>query len=208
MLDKRLQRRFQPEQFRLAADEGQHLHAEGALQRSVLVELVEHLLGLRAALELDDDRDAAPVGLVAQVGDGVKAPVAHEFGDALDEGGLVHLIGQFGDDDAVPVAAHFLDVRHPAHDHAPLALAVGRLDPFHPHDDAAGREVRPFDELHQLLDADLVRGVVVVNQVADSGGDFAQVVGGDVRRHAHGDAGRAVEQQVRQAGREHFRLLQ
>ena len=56
--------------------------------------------------------------------------------------------------------------------------------------------------LHQVLD---VRGGVV-DQRHDRVDDFAEVVRRDVRRHADGDAGAAVHEQVREARRQDERL--
>jgi hypothetical protein len=39
------------------------------------------------------------IGFVAQVGDLRDVFITHQVGDLLDELGLVHLIGEFGDDD-------------------------------------------------------------------------------------------------------------
>ena len=50
---------------RLAVDDGQHDHAEADLQLRVLVEVVEHHLGLLAALQLEDDAHAVAVAFVA-----------------------------------------------------------------------------------------------------------------------------------------------
>ena len=47
---------------RLAVEHGQEDHREAFLHLGVLVELVEHDLRLRAALELDDDAHAVAVG--------------------------------------------------------------------------------------------------------------------------------------------------
>ena len=71
------------------------LHAERRLQRRETIELVEHDVGHRVALELDHDAVAVAVALVAQVGNAVDVLVAHQFGDALDHRRLVHLIGNF-----------------------------------------------------------------------------------------------------------------
>ena len=84
---------------RLAVEHGQEDHGEALLHLRVLVELVEHDLRLRAALELDDDAHAVAVALVAHVADVVDDLFVHQLGDALDELGLVHLVGNLGDDD-------------------------------------------------------------------------------------------------------------
>ena len=71
-----------------------------------------------------------------------------------------------------------------------------------PQDGAAGREIRPLHELHQLVERD----VRVVDLRADAVDDFAQVVRRHVGRHADGDAGAAVDEQIWKGGRENGRL--
>ena len=112
---------------------------------------------------------------------------------------------------AVVHQLHFADV-HPAFGRFEAAfhqvflgvcLVGGRADARIAHDDAAGREVRPFDEVHQFRQF----GVGVIHQVIDRVDDFAQVVGRDVRRHADGDARRPVDQKVRVSRRQNHRFL-
>ena len=123
--------------------------------------------------------------------------VVDQLGDLLVQGGLVHLVGQLGDDDAVAARLALFDVGLGAHDHAAPAGGVGVADALVAHDDAAGGEIGAGHELHQLFD----RGVGVIYQEGDGVGKFAQVVGRDVGRHTDRDARRAVEQQVGQRGR-------
>ena len=88
----------------LAVVHGQEDHRERLLHRRVLVELVEHDLMLRAALELDDDAHAVAVGLVANIGDVVDDLFVDQLGDALDQVGLVYLVRDLGDDDGLAPA--------------------------------------------------------------------------------------------------------
>ena len=94
-----------------AAVQRHHVGAEGRLQRREAVELVQHHVGHRVALQLDDDAHAVAVGFVAQVGDALDLLLAHELGDLLDQRRLVHLIGDLGDDDRLALLAHLLDRR-------------------------------------------------------------------------------------------------
>ena len=94
-------------------------------KRRVFVQLVEHFLGLGAALELDHNAHAALIEFIAQVGDLVDPIFAHQFGDALDQGRFVDLIGDFGNDDLVPAALPLFDVGNAAHDQASLAGGIG-----------------------------------------------------------------------------------
>ena len=77
-------------------------------------------------------------------------------------------------------------------------IAGARLD-----DDAAGREVRALDEVEELL----VGGARVLDQMQAGVAELVDVVRRDVGRHADGDAGRAVGEQVREGGGQHHRLL-
>ena len=90
---------------RLPVHQRQHVDEEGGLHGGVFVEVVEHLARLRFALQLDDDAHALAVGLVAQVADAVDLLVLDQLGDALDQGGLVDLVGQLGDDDLLALRA-------------------------------------------------------------------------------------------------------
>ena len=69
-------------------------------------------------------------------------------------------------------------------------------------DDSASREVRAGHDLNQLVDADL-RGVDDREAGID---DLAQIVRRHVGRHADRDAAGAVDQKVRDLGRQHLRL--
>ena len=69
-------------------------------------------------------------------------------------------------------------------------------------DVAAGREIGPLDVAAQLH----ARQLLVVEQLDERGADLVEVVRRDVGRHADGDAGGAVDQQVRNARRQHDRL--
>ena len=86
-----------------------------------------------------------------------------------------------------------------AHAHAAAAGAVGLLEARGAEDDAAGGEVRPLDELHEVVG----RGVGVVEDVHGGVDHLAEVVRRDVGGHADGDAGRAVDHEVGHAAGQH-----
>ena len=90
-----------------------------------------------------------------------------------------------------------------AHHYPPATGAVGLANATHAIDDAGGGEVRPRHQFHQLIDTYL--GALDHRQTG--GDDLPQVMGRDVGRHAHGDTGGAVDQQVGEARRQDRRLL-
>jgi hypothetical protein len=101
-----------------------------------------------------------------------------------------------------PPALEFLGVGLAAHaDDAAAGGEVG-FDAGAAVDVAAGREIRAGNVGDQLLDGD----AGAVDDGAGGVDDLGEVVRRDIRRHADGDAGRAVHQQVRQGGGEDGRL--
>ena len=73
---------------------------------------------------------------------------------------------------------------------------------------AAGGEIRSLDELHQLLDVDVVELLPLLEHVDQRVHHLAQVVRRDGGGHADGDAGGAVDQQVGDGGGQHGRLVE
>ena len=200
--DVRLDHLGQGERARHTADQSDVDDPEGRLHLRVLVELVEHDHRDGLALELDDEAHAGAVRLVAQVADLGDLLGLHEVDDVVDQRGAVDLVRQLRDDDGAPVALELLGVRLGADADASAARAVGLFEAAGAEDDAAGREVRPLDELHEVVGGRLG----VVDHVHDGVDDLAEVVRRDVGRHADGDAGRAVDQEVGHAAGQHLGL--
>src|SRR5438874_2564362 len=201
--DERLQHFLEVDDLRAAVDEGQHDDPEARLHLRVLVELVQDDLRDLAAAQFEDDPDALPVRLVADLRDTLDLLLLHELGDLLDEGRLVHLVRQLADDDGLAPAPHLLGVRLRAQRDAAAAGRVRLANAAGAVDIAGGREVRPRHHLGQPLD----RRAVVVHQHHERVHDLAQVVRRNVGRHADGDAGRAIDEQVRNARRQDDGLL-
>ena len=188
----------------LVIDQSEHDYRECGLQCGLSIELVEHHLSVGVAFKLDDDTHTVPVRLVTQVGDALDALLLDLIGYRLDELTFLDHVGQLGDDDTgAVIPAEFLEIR-PCTDYD-LALAGGVCgsDAAPAHDYAPCREIRAFNVLHQILE-----GRVRVVQHADAGvDDFLEVVRRDARCHADRNARRTVDQQIRESGGEHSRLL-
>ena len=107
--DETLQGLAQAHLPRLAVVQRQHVDAEAGLQLGEAEQLVQHHLGGGVALQFHDDAHAGAVALVAHFADAFDDLAAHQFGDFLDQGLLVHLIGDFADDDRGAVLADFLE---------------------------------------------------------------------------------------------------
>jgi len=90
--DELLHQILQVENLGLSPHDGQEGDAEGGLHLGMLEELVQDHLGRGVALELDDHPHPFPIRLVPQVGDSLDSLVLDQFGDALQQLGLVDLI--------------------------------------------------------------------------------------------------------------------
>ncbi|MNI34019.1 hypothetical protein D3C73_879950 [compost metagenome] len=140
------------------------------------------------------------VGLIADVFQPRQLLGAHLRGDLLDHLRRRHLERQRGDHHVV----RFLGVGR-TRTHAAVAglvhvpQVVGRGD-----DLGVGRVVGALHVLAQVAHA----GIRVVQQVQQRADDLVEVVRRHIGGHAHGDAGGAVQQQMRQACRHPGRLLQ
>ena len=175
---------------RHAVDERQHDDAEADLQLGVLVELVQHHLRDGVALELDDDVDAVAVSAVVDVADLGQLLVAHQLAELLEQAVAVDLVGDLADDDGALAVLTLLHRAFGADGQRAATGLVGVEDAFFAHDDAAGREVRAGQRLHQLIGGD----VGVVQHQARRIDGLAQVMRRDVGGHADGDAVGAVDQ--------------
>ena len=123
--------------------------------------------------------------MVGEVGDLREHLLVYEVGDLADHArvaALLDTVGELADHDRGLAAAQLFDVGARAHHDAAAAGSVRIADARAPDDVRTGREVRAFDVLHQAFDVD--RGVV------------------DHRDDSVDRLGRAVDQQIREAGRQ------
>ena len=143
------------------------------------------------------------VAFVTQIRDAFDGLLLHQLRDALDHARLVDLVRHLGDDDRFAILADLFDLGLAAHHDRAAAQRVSRMDSGAAKNDAAGREIRARHDLHQFFDGDLAI-VDIGNARIDH---FAEIVRRDIGRHADGDAGAAVDENVRKACRYHFRFL-
>ena len=188
----------------LAVHNGQHDDAESGLHLGIGVQLVQHDLGRGIPLHINDDVHTVAVGVVLHVGNAVHPLFLHQIGNALNEAGFVHLIGDFRDHNLEPAVFLFLNFRTGADGNPSPAGAIGSADTGAAHDNAAGGEVRPLDGFHHLVQG----GVGVIDQAAHTVDDFSHVVGRNIGGHTHGDTGRTVDQQVGEVAGQYLGFLQ
>ena len=191
------------EYLRLTVNQCKHDNAHGILKLGVGKELIEHHLGVRFALKLDDNTQTLAVGFVAQVGNSFYALFLYKVCYAFNKTGFVNAVGNLAYNYAVTVVFPFLNFCAGTKGDFCSAGGICRADSGSAHNNAAGGEVRPFYVLHKL-----VKGSVrVVDKAANRVRGFAKVMGRNVRRHTYGDAHASVHQKAGEAGGKHHRLF-
>ena len=194
------QQLLEVQDLRLAIEQADHVDAENTLHLGLGIKVVEYHLGHFAPAQLDYHADTVLVRLIAQLGNTLKLLLFYQFGDLLDQTRLVELVGQFGNHDLLATAnlVDIFDMAASTDVNATAPGTVGLNDARTTIDDTGGREVRPRNELHQLVDADI--GIADHRQTAVD--HFGQVVRRDIGRHTDGDTTGTVDQQVRNLGRQ------
>ena len=181
--------------------EGDGVDRERGLQRRALEQVVQDHQRRGVPLQRDDDPGLALGRLVVHVGYAVDLPGVHQVADLGHDQVRTGLVGQFGDDDPAGPRPLF-DIGEGPHPDLPPTVPIGLPDAGPAQDLCSGGEVRARNVLHQVIGC----GVRMVDEVDRGVDDLAEVVGRDVGGHAHGDALAAVDQQVREPGRQHLRF--
>jgi hypothetical protein len=187
---------------RLPVEHGKKDHGEAFLHLRVLVELVEHDLWLRAALELDHNAHAVAVAVIGHIRDVVDDLGIHQFCDAFDELRLVHLVGNLGYDDGLFFFVEILNGHLGAHHEAAPAGAIGLGDASLAIDESARGKIGPLNVLEHFFEA----GARILHQRNRRVDDLCEVVRRDVGGHADRDARRAVDDEIGKARGQHHRL--
>ena len=201
-IEERAQHVGQRQHLRPAAVQRDHVGAEARLQGGEPPELVEHHVSDRVALDLDNDAHAIAIGLIAEIRDALDALLANEFRHALDQRGLVDLVGDLVNDQRLAILAQLFDHDLGAHDDGAAAGCVSGADARAPENRPAGREVGPRNMLQQFLERD----VWLVHQGEKAVDHLAKIVRRDVGRHADRDAACAIDKQIGKARRQDDRL--
>ena len=203
MPQERFEQLTQPHEARLTVQQGNHVDAEDGFQRCLLEQIVQHHFRGDIALQFHHHAHAVLVGLVANFADALDQLFLVEFGNALQQARLVHLVRQFGNDDGLTARTDVFEVGTRTHAHPAAAIAISIAEVRDAIDDAARREVRTLHDFHQLRQ----RHFRLVNDHDAGVNDFAEVVRRNIRRHADRDTRRAIDQQVRHARGQHGRLV-
>ena len=187
-----------------AVHETDAVHGERGLQLRHLQKFIEHHVSVRVALDVDDDAHfLLAVALVVDIADALDFLFVHEFGDVANQFCLVHAVRYLGDNDRIVQLVGF-DFGPCAHHDAAAPRFVGALHALHADDVAARGEVGGFHVFHQFGNGD----IGIVNQGHAAVDHLSEVVGRHVRGHTHGDAARAVHEEVGDTRRHHRRLGQ
>ncbi len=191
------------EQLRAAVNKSHVVDRERRLHGRHLVELVEHYVGIGILTQFyHDAHTLACVRLVVEVGDTVEFLVIYKLGDIFDKLGFVNAVGYLANNYNLMLFL-LLDFGFGTHHDASAAGGVRLLDSGIPVYGAAGREVRRRKIVHQPFR--VYFRIVNVSQACVDG--LRKVMRRHIGGHTYGNTLRAVDKQVGDTGREHYRLL-
>ena len=203
VIQEHLEHLLEAQRVRLTAHERHSVDREGIFQRRALVELLKHGLRIKAVLHLDDQAQAVDtVGEVLNRGDALQASRVCVLLDLLDDLFRADHVGKLRDDNAHLAGGYALDLDLRAGLERASTRLVGLLDALQAHDGATLGQVGTGNVTHQVGDG----GRRVIEQVNGPRDRLGEVVRRDVRRHAHRNTRGAVDEQLRESGRQHVRL--
>ena len=205
MINPYLQHLFQAHRVRTAVHQRHVIHGEVVLQRRVLEQLDEHRMRIETGLDLDDDTCAVmTIGQVERAGDTLQLAVLHTVGNTLDHLFRTYHVRQLGDHDGLLAGRDMLDMGGGARGERASAGGVGLANAVAADDRTSGGPVGARNIAHQLFK----RGIRVSHEELCSIHHFAEIMRGQIGGHAYGDARTAVDQQVRNCGRQYGRLFE
>src|SRR5499426_1504189 len=156
VIQESFERFFEIEYPWVAIRNGEHVYAERFLQCGVLIELIEDDVGYCIAFEFDDDPHPFAVRLIAKIRNSVNFLLLYQSGNLLDDPILVDHEGDFTDDDLLLTGAFDrLGESFAAHLNDALTFVISLRDRLLAVNETTGREIRPWNILHQLLDGEL-----------------------------------------------------
>ena len=205
MADVVLQHPLKAHLHRLAARDGHHVHAEGDLHIGILVEHLQKLVRIDVFLQFHHGAHAHPVGFIADIIDTGEQGFLFlaQTQNFLQQRRLVDLIGNFIHHDEATSGVALFDVHLCAHLQLAATGFIGLNQLAVSGQNTAGGKIRCGDIAHQLL-----RGHIgLIDQRHTAVDHLAQIMGRNVGGQTHGDAARAVHQQIGIAARQQIGFL-
>ena len=191
---------LQIEDLRLAPYQRQHIDGAGILQLGILIQLIQNQRAVGVAAVFHHDLHTGTAGFVTDIRNTLDPLVLHLIGHGRYQHGLVHLVGDLGDDDAV---LFLLDLCLGTNHYTAVAVHIGLVNAGGAVDRSGGGKIRSLDVLHQIGDG----AIGILHQVDGTVNDLPQIVRGDIGGHTDSDTHRAVHQQIGETGGEHGRLV-
>src|SRR5262249_35380041 len=162
-------------------------------------------VGYCITFEFDDDPHPFAVRLIAKIRNSINFLFLYQTGNLLDDPILVDHEGDFTDDDLLFTGAFDrLGESLAAHLNDALTFVISLSDRLLAVNEAASREIRSWDVLHQLPNSE----IRIFHQGYQSIDHFRQIVWWNIGRHADRDTRGPVDQQIGNAGGKNRRFFE
>ncbi len=179
-----------------------HVGTKRRLQRGKTIKLIEDNVSNNVLLQLNNNPHALPRAFIANIRDTFNPLITNKLRDLFDHRRLIHLIGNFRDDNSLTVFAELLDFGASTHQNGAAPGMVSRPDPLATKNDPAGWKVGPGNDINQPLNPDIrviKNGKTGINRLT-------QIMRRNVGRHPNSNPACTIHQKVGKGGWKNLRF--
>ena len=156
------------------------------------IELVQHHITRRIALNLDHNPHAVTVRFVADIGNAFNCLFTNHFTNTFKQLRLIHLIGNFVNDNRFTILGIGLNLGLCPHDDRAAPIGIGFPNAVPPHDQAASWKIRPWNN-----DVNFFGGDLGIEDIGLTGGNhFTRIMWRNIGCHTNRDTISAIHQQI------------
>ena len=186
-------------------DQRHVIDGEIVLQRRVLEQLRQYGVRVEAGFDFNDKTSAVmAVRQVDCAGNTLQLAILYTLGNTFQHTFRADHERQFRYDNCLLTSGYVFNMRHRTRGQRATTGLVGLANALTSHNHATARPIRTWNIAHKLFQ----RGVRMMHQMFGCGNHFAQIVRRHICGHANGDAGTAIDEQIRDRGRQNGWLLQ
>ena len=205
MIHPHLKHFLQAHGVRATVDQRHVINGEIVLQRRVLEQLRQYGVRIEAGFDFNDKASAVmTVRQVYRAGNTLQLAILHTLGNTFQHTFRTYHERQFRYDNCLLTSGYVFNMRHRTRGQRATTGLVGLANALASHDHATARPIRAGNIAHKLFQCD----VRMMHQMFGCGNHFAQIVRRHICGHADGDAGAAIDEQIRDRGRQNGWLLQ
>ena len=189
------------------------VHSKAGLQRSELIQLVQHHLCVCVTLHFHNDADIT-FRMVADICDSFDLLIVDQFRNILYQISLNNTVRQFGNHDALTSVVIGLDIGIRTNNNTSATGFISIFNALITVNRTASREIRSFHMFHQILYGNFRNESImhaclnIIDIRATTINNLRKVVCRHICCHTNGNTACTIYQQVRETARQNNRLFE